>query len=185
MLDLPAAGSDLDHSDEVGIAQAQRGGPGVAVEHLTLGVGGGQLAPADRKRIVAVAQREIVERAVGVGEALAAVPARPVPCRDFTGALEIRHPLVEYLMAAWQTDELQRAILSQHLFRKRLMAVEIVAEHDAPPRGETGAPLGSHRVPALSSQCCLSAPSRGPMSSGDNGNTSHCPGATITGVNAT
>ena len=51
------------------------GRPGVTVENLAVGVRGGQLAPTDQEGVVAVAQRQIVEVAIRIGQALLAVPA--------------------------------------------------------------------------------------------------------------
>jgi len=74
VLDLPAAApGGHKRDDRVGVDRL-RAGPGVAVEHVARGIGGDELATVHRQRVVAVAQRQIVEPAIGVSEALRAGP---------------------------------------------------------------------------------------------------------------
>jgi len=74
VLDLPAAAGRFDHVDDIVGGGGMGGGPGVAVEPLGAGVGGGQFAPAGQEGIVAVAQGQMGQVTLGIGEAPFAIP---------------------------------------------------------------------------------------------------------------
>jgi hypothetical protein len=140
VLDLPAAAPRGDDRDDVVPSDRHGAGPGIAVEHVALGIGRGQLAPADFQGIVAVAQRQIVEPAIGIGQTLRAVPTGLDPGGHLAGALEIGHPLIEQRMGARLTDEDELAALRQDLLAERLMAVQVVTQHGGAPRFQLRTP---------------------------------------------
>jgi hypothetical protein len=67
VLDFPPAAPGGDDRDDVVLGDGHGAGPGVAVEHLAVGLGRGQFTPADLQGLVAVAQWQIVEPTIGIG----------------------------------------------------------------------------------------------------------------------
>jgi hypothetical protein len=68
---------------------------GVAVEHLARSIGRGRSHQPSFKGIVAVAQRQIVEPAIGFRQTLLAAPTGLGQGSHLAGALEIDHPGIE------------------------------------------------------------------------------------------
>ena len=141
VLDFPPAAPGRDERDDVRRINALRTGPGVAIENRAVGVRGGEFAPAHEHGVVAITQRQVIEPTIGIGETPGACSAVLDDRRHVTGALEVRHPLVEQGMRRRQAHEQKRAPVRQHLLAERLMAVEIIAQQGGAPRGDAGTPV--------------------------------------------
>src|SRR5271157_5296482 len=126
VLDLPprpATGGKVD--DRVG-TDGQVGDEAVAVCRLAAGVDDLELEPVDRQRVLAVAQRHVMEPAVAMDETLLAAPDRLLDHRQ-VDAGEI---VLDQRMRRRLADEDEMPARVQHGLAERLAGKQIVAEID-------------------------------------------------------
>ena len=130
VFDFPASAPGRDDRGHVAVVERQGGRKGVVVQHLAVHVGGGELAPVDRERVIGIAQGDGCRVAVSVRLAALAAPARAGHGADGAGTLQVRHPLGGDGMGLRLADQDEVESLGLHGAAKRLVAVEVIAEDD-------------------------------------------------------
>ena len=146
VLDVPAGPAGLGEPRDAICRDDMGGDPGVVVDRPALAIRGGELEPVDLQGVVPVAQGNVAQETIGVGEDLAALtPDDPVGCEE-TGAGAALDPFGERGVRGGLAHEEEIKALGASRLAQRLAAVEVVAEERHAPGAVVTTPGGE---PAL------------------------------------
>ena len=123
VLHLPAGPYDLN---DVRFGDLVMGGKGVFINDLAVIPGSGQLAPVDIQGILAIAQRQLIDEAVGIGIALFAFAAFDLEGLDIAGGFQSRHPFIQRLVGIGLAHQDKIQLLADDGFAQRLFAIQII-----------------------------------------------------------
>ncbi len=183
ILDFPAGAAGGDEFDNSVGGNRRVGDPGVAIAFMAVGIGGDKLAPVDRQRGLAIAQRQVVGEFVGVDFTATPFAAGDLDLFDMASLAQSVQPFIQQLVGAGLAHEDKIEARGQGGFAQRLVGVQIVAkQRDSIVAIRLTAPgqptLGRGMFRVLLVMAILG----GVTNSGANAITCFRPGATMTGV---
>ena len=104
------------------------GGPGIPKDDAVIGIGGDKFKPVRHHRIVAIAQRHLIDIVEGVGEMLFADASRHDDGAEVVVVGEIGNPLVKRGMGFRLAGKKEIGLLFQYAPAMGLMAVQIITQ---------------------------------------------------------
>ena len=127
ILDFPSRPPGTGQRRDVALGDAMGGGPGIPKDDAVIGIGGDKFKPVRHHRIVAIAQRHLIDIVEGVGEMLFADASRHDDGAEVVVVGEIGNPLVKRGMGFRLAGKKEIGLLFQYAPAMGLMAVQILS----------------------------------------------------------